>query len=549
MSEYTALYRRFRPDSFDNVIGQEHVTTTLTNQVKSGKLSHAYLFCGTRGTGKTTCAKILARAINCEHPRNGSPCNECATCRLLAAGGSVDINEIDAASNNGVDEIREIKENVRYTPTVGRYKVYIIDEVHMLSQAAFNALLKTLEEPPAHAVFILATTEAHKLPATILSRCMRFDFKLVPDVKLIELLRKILTEIGVAWEEDALKLIARAGEGSVRDTLTIADTCVSYCGELVTYEKAAEVIGTTDRGVVVDFAAAMLAGDVGKVFEISSDLFARGRAVAAFNRDVISVLRDFCVVLTTKNAFDLLVYPEPVFRGMEECARRFRVEHILECIDILASAENEIKFSLHPRILFEAAALRCCKCAGVSLESVLARVARLEEALSAGAALPPRPAPIENAVPSGIPSRPAPIENAAPSARPSRPAPIENVAPSGMPARPAPVEPAAPTGVTMPSNRLWGTVIRTLRERQNGLLYTICQEASCDAEGGVLTVYTSERGAAILERPNNRKVLEEILRPLGVAQLQFSSGEKKVRSESEEMKEFKSLLGDKWIEK
>ncbi|MDD3947443.1 MAG: DNA polymerase III subunit gamma/tau, partial [Clostridia bacterium] len=218
---HVSLYRRFRPTSWDKVIGQDHIVTTLVNQIKSDAVSHAYLFTGTRGTGKTSCAKIFARAVNCLDPQNGSPCGVCAHCLALAEPSNLDIIEMDAASNNGVDEIRELKENVQYPPTAAKYKVYIIDEVHMLSGAAFNALLKTLEEPPKHVIFILATTEVHKLPQTILSRCLRFDFRLVPKDKLVALLAEVFTETSYTFEKEALELLALHGEGSVRDTLSI----------------------------------------------------------------------------------------------------------------------------------------------------------------------------------------------------------------------------------------------------------------------------------------------------------------------------------------
>ena len=225
---YLALYRRFRPSGFDSLVGQDHVVRTLVNQIKTDKVGHAYLFCGARGTGKTSAAKIFARAINCLSPVNGSPCGKCEVCKALADGANLDIVEMDAASNNKVENVREIRDKIQYPPVSGRYKVYIIDEVHMLTTEAFNALLKTLEEPPKHAVFILATTEVHKLPSTILSRCMRFDFRLIPTAQIAEHIAKIYREIGKDFEPAAVQEIARAGAGSIRDALSVADICVSY---------------------------------------------------------------------------------------------------------------------------------------------------------------------------------------------------------------------------------------------------------------------------------------------------------------------------------
>ena len=260
---YLALYRKYRPRTFEEVIGQDHIVKTLVNQIKLDKISHAYLFCGSRGTGKTSTAKIFAKAINCLNSKTGSPCLECENCKTLD-GTNIDVLEIDAASNNGVDEIRDLREKVKYPPVVGKFKVYIIDEVHMLSTSAFNALLKTLEEPPAHTVFVLATTEVHKLPATILSRCLRFDFKLVSLEELSALLRKILTEENVKFDEQAINIIARAGEGSVRDTLSIADRCVSFAGDELTYQKVLSVLGVSEREVLIETTDKIIQKNVGE---------------------------------------------------------------------------------------------------------------------------------------------------------------------------------------------------------------------------------------------------------------------------------------------
>ena len=244
---YQALYRKFRPQEFDDVKGQDHIVTTLKNQIKADRIGHAYLFCGTRGTGKTTIAKIFAKAVNCEHPVDGSPCGECPTCRAIAAGNSMNVIEIDAASNNGVDNIRQIREEVEYRPTEGKYKVYIIDEVHMLSIGAFNALLKTLEEPPAYVIFILATTEAHKIPITILSRCQRYDFRRISIDTITARLRELMDAEQVTVEDRALRYIAKAGDGSMRDALSLLDQCIAfYLGQELTYDKVLDTLGAVD---------------------------------------------------------------------------------------------------------------------------------------------------------------------------------------------------------------------------------------------------------------------------------------------------------------
>ena len=259
---YVALYRKFRPDRFEDVKGQDHIVTTLTNQIRSNRIGHAYLFCGTRGTGKTSVAKIFARAVNCESPVNGSPCNQCRICRAIQNGTSMNVIEIDAASNNGVDNIREIREEVSYRPTEGRYKVYIIDEVHMLSSGAFNALLKTLEEPPEYVIFILATTESHKIPVTILSRCQRYDFHRISIDTITARLQELLVTEEVDAEEKAVRYIAKAGDGSMRDALSLLDQCIAfYLGETLTYDKVLDVLGAADTEVFSRILRSVLAGD------------------------------------------------------------------------------------------------------------------------------------------------------------------------------------------------------------------------------------------------------------------------------------------------
>ena len=260
---YLALYRKYRPKTFDEVVDQKHITQTLINQIATDKVGHAYLFCGSRGTGKTSTAKIFARAINCQTPINGSACGGCESCKAMNSGNNLDILEIDAESNKGVDEIRELREQVKYPPVNGKYKVYIIDEVHMLTPSAFNALLKTLEEPPKYVVFVLATTEAHKIPATILSRCMRFDFKLVSTEEIAKLIGKILTDSNISYDEKAVQIIARAGDGSVRDALSIADMVISYSNGKLTYENVVKVVGSIEKEKLYNIVQAVLTRNVG----------------------------------------------------------------------------------------------------------------------------------------------------------------------------------------------------------------------------------------------------------------------------------------------
>ena len=297
---YTALYRKFRPQEFEDVKGQEHIVTTLKNQIKADRVGHAYLFCGTRGTGKTTIAKIFAKAVNCQEPREGSPCGDCPSCREIAAGNSMNVIEIDAASNNGVDNIREIREEVAYSPTKGKYKVYIIDEVHMLSMGAFNALLKTLEEPPSYVIFILATTEAHKIPITILSRCQRYDFKRITVETIAGRLSELMEKEQVAVEDKAIRYVARAADGSMRDALSLLDQCIAfYLGETLTYDHVLEVLGAVDTEVFSQMLRRILSQDVTGALLLLEELIGKGREPGQFVVDFTWYLRNLLVLKST----------------------------------------------------------------------------------------------------------------------------------------------------------------------------------------------------------------------------------------------------------
>ena len=299
---YTALYRKFRPQEFEDVKGQEHIVTTLKNQIKADRIGHAYLFCGTRGTGKTTIAKILARAVNCEHPIDGSPCNTCKTCRAINEGTSMNVIEIDAASNNGVDNIREIREEVAYRPTTGKYKVYIIDEVHMLSTGAFNALLKTLEEPPSYVIFILATTEAHKIPITILSRCQRYDFRRITAETIAARLQELMDKEGNDVEEKAIRYIAKAADGSMRDALSLLDQCIAfYLGEKLTYEKVLENLGAVDTQVFSRMLRQILQQNTAGTIKTLDEIIIQGRELGQFVTDFIWYLRNLLLISTSEH--------------------------------------------------------------------------------------------------------------------------------------------------------------------------------------------------------------------------------------------------------
>ncbi len=352
---YKALYRKYRPQTFDEVVGQEHITKTLKHQVESGNVSHAYLFTGSRGTGKTSTAKIFAKAVNCPNSKNGIPCFKCDVCKSLDDASNVDVMEIDAASNNRVDEIRDIREKVKFLPVNGKYKVYIIDEVHMLTDQAFNALLKTLEEPPAHVIFILATTEVHKLPATILSRCMRFDFRLIDVETLTNLVRNIFDKENIKYEEDALKQIAIAGEGSARDTISIADSVSAFSGGNVTAESAQKVIGSSDTAEYIKLYNALLASDIGAALEVLGANYDSGKNMVVFAKNCTLHARNLLVAKNCKDCNQMLNLSAENMEQLILQAQKFENNNLMEYMKIFSSIEAEMKYALSPRTLIETA--------------------------------------------------------------------------------------------------------------------------------------------------------------------------------------------------
>ena len=390
---YTALYRKFRPTNFEDVKGQDHIVTTLKNQIQAERIGHAYLFCGTRGTGKTTVAKILAKAVNCEHPVNGSPCNECETCRAIQAGTAMNVIEIDAASNNGVDNIREIREEVAYRPTQGKYKVYIIDEVHMLSTGAFNALLKTLEEPPSYVIFILATTEAHKIPVTILSRCQRYDFRRISIDTIAARLRELMEEEHISVEDKALRYVAKAGDGSMRDALSLLDQCISfYLGETLTYDKVLEVLGTVDSEVFSQLLRKVIEGDVTACIHILEDLIAGGKELGQFVADFTWYMRNLLLVKTSDDAREVLDVSSENFRLLEEESRMVDVETLMRYIRVFSDLAGQVRYATQKRVTVEIGLIKLCKPAmETNLDSVLDRIRILEEKLENGVIAVPAP--------------------------------------------------------------------------------------------------------------------------------------------------------------
>lgn len=351
-----ALYREFRPKTFDDVIGQDYIIKTLKNQVKSNNLSHAYLFCGPRGTGKTSTAKIFARAVNCTHSLDGNPCGMCAECVALNEPNT-DIFEIDAASNNRVEEIRDLREKVAYPPLIGRYKVYIVDEVHMLTDSAFNALLKTLEEPPKHVIFILATTEIHKLPATILSRCMRFDFKLLPVNLLAEHLKNVFDKRKITYDEKSLHLIAKAGEGSVRDMLSIADSVASYCNNEITYAQTESVIGLSSKDSIKDILLSIANKDINQLFVAVKRALGSGKNIQVLCKEMADFVKNLIMIKVGVGDYTVLDILPGEFASYADIASQFDLELLKTAFSRFAEVELDLKYSINPENLFESTCL------------------------------------------------------------------------------------------------------------------------------------------------------------------------------------------------
>ncbi len=547
---HLSLYRKFRPNTFDDLVRQEHVSTVLKNQIGTGTVGHAYLFCGPRGTGKTSVARIFARAVNCESPKNGSPCGVCPTCKALAEG-SLDVTEIDAASNNGVAEMRDLREKVQYPPVTGKYKVYIVDEVHMLTDSAFNALLKTLEEPPAHAIFILATTEPHKIPATILSRCMRLDFKLLPEEDLENHLKRILKEIGREYEEEAVSAIARAGAGSDRDMLSIAEMCLAY-QEKLTYEGVTSVLGAADFNETASLCEALLAFDMSATIERTETILSAGKSVGVLCKDILATLNRIAVAKTCRTAEKLLSLPKAQFTRISEIAQKADGRAVLRATEILARTETDLRLVSSPRICLETALMKIAvPAADESVDALVARLNALEKRLAEG-----NFAPAQAAAPSAIPAQTpdavtAPVSTATAEetdyefpteepvfeeaffpdepVRPARERAAEKTektkteraegapAPYAESPKPLPATPAeAANGVS--AEIVYGKFMRLLRRMsKNGVLFTMCTDLDAKYEENTLVLYTeSETVLRSLSKEEHVAIMKEVFSQLGV---------------------------------
>ena len=500
---YTALYRKFRPDSFQDVKGQDAIVRTLKNQIRAQRIGHAYLFCGTRGTGKTTVAKILAKAVNCEHPIDGNPCNECETCKAIAAGNSMNVIEIDAASNNGVDNIREIREEVAYSPTSGKYKVYIIDEVHMLSIGAFNALLKTLEEPPSYVIFILATTEAHKIPITILSRCQRYDFKRIARTTIVDRLRELMDEEQVEVEDRALRYIAKKGDGSMRDALSLLDQCIAfYLGEKLTYEHVLDVLGAVDTDEFSKLLREVLDGDVTQVILHLENMIMQGRDLTQLVNDFTWYLRNLLLLKSSDNMEDVLDVSAENLEQLKEEAAMVRDDTLMRYIRIFSELQNQIKYAGSKRVMLEVALIKLCR---PQMEqdqlSVLERVRRLEKQLASGVVV--RQQDTGGYTPEGNFDYQNPVNVAAPG----------GIDPDGTAGStdPAKLQQAAPEDLQKIVG-MWRTILAQTSGRFRVVLASAVPKFNTEKEDGTLYIVFSDfLGETYVNDPKKAEVLEQII--------------------------------------
>ncbi|MDD3831148.1 MAG: DNA polymerase III subunit gamma/tau [Clostridia bacterium] len=516
---YQALYRRYRPKTFSQIVGQEHICTALANQIKNGTISHAYIFNGTRGVGKTTAARVFASACNCLNPKDGNPCLECQACRDYAMHGNVDIVEMDAASYSGVDSARDLREKVNYMPSSSKYKVYIIDEAHALSVKAFDALLKTLEEPPKHAIFILCTTEIQKFPATILSRCMRFDFRLIATQELVKLLSGIFDELNIQYTPDAVMAIANSGEGSARDALTIADRCVAYSNQKLTYDDVIKVLGATSKQTIGELVDRILSGDSGSILHGIDNIANQGKSISVLCHDICKHFRDLLVVRSCSDANSILCYPQNIYEQLEKTATSVPIKKLLYGVESYSTLEYQLKTSLTPQILFEAVTLRYASSSGeVDVEGLDMRITRLEQliksslSVSTPSSQPVFVQPTRNPVRSELKTTNTPVQDdmTKKSMPPSIMSPIKSSHSDAL------STPAKSVGTSSSNTRLatqiWAEVLENIRYSPDlVMLYTIStQIKKLEIVNGYMLVYCSQPQCKLLEQEDNINKMQEI---------------------------------------
>lgn len=502
---YQALYRKWRPQVFADVVGQDHITTTLMNEIETGRHSHAYLFTGSRGTGKTTCAKIFAKAVNCEHPINGDPCNECETCKGIDSGAIMDVIEIDAASNNGVDNIRDIRDEANFTPVNGKYRVYIIDEVHMLSTGAFNALLKTLEEPPAHVKFILATTEVHKLPATILSRCQRFDFKRITPEDIAKRLAYVAGEEGLELEADAAMLIARLADGALRDALSILDQCIGHSRH-ITLDVVNATVGLAGKEYLFALSTSILNKDSASALSQINTLHNNSCDMERLCNELTNHFRNLMVCKAVKNPGEIIVASKEELAEYQQTAAAYTMDFILEVLGVLGDTLTNLRRGLNRRVEMEMSIIRLCTSSTASLAAGATPIAAKE--------IKPAPAPIPE--PEPVPAEPEPIieepvvePEPVPELEPQpepiveEPEPIVELEPEPVIEEPAPVVEAAPVAEPAPEHislteslpdgeiplNVWNALIREVVSTDKALIGTM-NSAKPYKKGNSLVVVT-----------------------------------------------------------
>ncbi len=538
---YQVLARKYRPQTFADVVGQEHITTTLKNALASGRLHHAYLFTGARGIGKTTVARVLAKALNCTAAKDFEPCNVCSACLEITAGNSLDVQEIDGASNTSVEDVREIRERVKFMPSSGRYKIYIIDEVHMLSTSAFNALLKTLEEPPAHVVFIFATTEAHKIPATILSRCQRYDFRRIPAPLIAATLGRIAGDEGLTVEADALALVAREATGSMRDAESLLDQAVAFAGGAVTGETIKAMLGFLDRKLLFDALRAVVRHDAKTAIEVLDEVYATGADLSRFATDVLELVRHLLVVAECGGKSAPVDLMEDERALLDELARTIDGPRLHQMFSLWYSVADAVARSSFPKMLLEVGLIRLARVEPV--KPIADIVARLDAVIGASAPVP-AVAP-SAATPSA--SRPTPTPQTTP--------PAKAVAPAAPEANPKPTFEPAPTGADADCERRWDEFMRWIVV-QRPRIASIIQNGELEgvANGVVRMSFSNPLFAGMITEDDRRPQVEELLatffkRPFRIAVEQSAQGNTTISERQQKKELMREALGSETVRK